>query len=333
MRVLCVVVASCLANPFVVASQEDAVVRSSGTRSTYTLVDGWMRLPAGRKTLGDSHGEIAVDRAGRVYVSTETREGAIQVFSPDGKFERAIATDFAGIHGFVIHAERDREFIYAAHLAGRQVVKLTLDGELVLRIPESAFPRRFLRPGENGGLRVTGVDVAPNGDIFAVDGYALDFIHRFDRNGKYRGTFGGQAEPWKLRNCHKIAVDPRYDPPRLVACDRGNNRLLHLDLNGKLIATIATGLRRPSGVDFHGDKMVVAEIAGRVSVFDGEHRMIATIGTNDNAKQTNTNRVRPEDWTKGVVTSPHGIAFDRDGNILVTEWNRWGRVLKFSPRR
>ena len=30
------------------------------------------------------------------------------------------------------------------------------------------------------------------------------------------------------------------------------------------------------------------------------------------------------------VTAPHGVAFDDEGNILVTEWNRWGRVLTFS---
>jgi YD repeat-containing protein len=32
------------------------------------------------------------------------------------------------------------------------------------------------------------------------------------------------------------------------------------------------------------------------------------------------------------VTSPHGIAFDNDGNILETEWNKFGRVLRWDRK-
>jgi YD repeat-containing protein len=33
------------------------------------------------------------------------------------------------------------------------------------------------------------------------------------------------------------------------------------------------------------------------------------------------------------VTSPHGITFDNDGNILETEWNKWGRVLRWNLKK
>ena len=39
---------------------------------------------------------------------------------------------------------------------------------------------------------------------------------------------------------------------------------------------------------------------------------------------------KPADWREGVVTSPHGITFDNDGNILETEWNQFGRVLRWN---
>jgi YD repeat-containing protein len=42
--------------------------------------------------------------------------------------------------------------------------------------------------------------------------------------------------------------------------------------------------------------------------------------------------VKPADWREGVVTSPHGITFDNDGNILETEWNQFGRVLRWNRK-
>ena len=89
-------------------------------------------------------------------------------------------------------------------------------------------------------------------------------------------------------------------------------------------------LRRPSSVSFHGDLMCVAEIAGRVSVFDKAGKLVASLGVNDAAGETNTPNMKPDQWRSGTVTSPHGITFDKSGNILETEWNSYGRVLRWA---
>ena len=66
--------------------------------------------------------------------------------------------------------------------------------------------------------------------------------------------------------------------------------------------------------------------------------VMVALGVNDNTgakgtkKETNTPNVKPTDWREGVVTSPHGITFDNDGNILETEWNKWGRVLRWNKK-
>jgi hypothetical protein len=50
------------------------------------------------KGLGPLHGGAAVDRAGNVYVSTDTERG-ILVFGPDGKFKRSFGpTQIHGLH-------------------------------------------------------------------------------------------------------------------------------------------------------------------------------------------------------------------------------------------
>ena len=183
-----------------------------------------------------------------------------------------------------------------------------------------------------GGLKLTSADVASNGDIYVVDGYGTSWIFVFDATGKFKKQFGGPGEPFKLANCHKIHIDARFTPERVFLCDRGNKRIMHATLDGELMGVIATDLRNPSSASFHGDKVCIAEIAGRVSVWDKEGKMVAALGTNDTPGQTNTPKVPPADWKDNVVTSPHGITFDAKGNILETEWNTFGRVLRWNVK-
>lgn len=295
---------------------------------TYTLTPDFITPPPGKQTIGDGHGEIRVDSTGKIYVSVQGQaEGGIQVYSPEGKYLKHLAGTPGSLHGFVIHKEAAGEFIYAAVLGESRVLKLNLEGKTVLEIPQSAFPAEQAA----AGLKLTSCDVAPNGDIYVVDGYGKDWIFVFDKDGKYKTVFGGQGEPLKLKNTHKIFIDPRFSPARILACDRGNNRILHLDLDGKFIGVVADlDLRRPSSASFHGDLMCVAEIAGRVSVFDKEGKLVASLGANDAKGETNTPKMMPDQWRTGTVTSPHGITFDKDGNILETEWNNFGRVLRWT---
>ena len=183
-----------------------------------------------------------------------------------------------------------------------------------------------------GGLKLTSADAAPNGDIYVVDGYGTSWVFVFDAAGKFKKQFGGPVEPFNLANCHKIHIDTRFQPARVFLCDRGNKRIMHATLEGELMGVIATGLRNPSSASFHEDYVCIAEIAGRVSIWDKEGKMVAALGTNDTPGQSNTPRVPPADWRENTVTSPHGITFDAKGNILETEWNQFGRVLRWNRK-
>ena len=50
---------------------------------TYEVVPRWGSLPPGT-TFGGTHGAIAQDRAGNIYVSTQSTTGVL-VYAPDGK--------------------------------------------------------------------------------------------------------------------------------------------------------------------------------------------------------------------------------------------------------
>lgn len=314
-----------------------AFASSAAAEVAYELVPNFITAPPGKENIGNCHGEIAVDSAGNVYVSVQDANAGIQVYGKDGKFIKTLPLP-PSLHGFVIRKDEGKEYIFAAVLGENRFIKCDLDGKVVLEIPKTAFPE------DKGALKLTNCDVASNGDIYIVDGYGKSWIFVFDRTGKFKTVFGGPVEPWNFKNTHKIFIDHRFTPERIVALDRGNNRMLHLDLDGKILGTIASSpplakgapvppqsVRNPSSASFHGDLMCVAEIAGRVSVWDKDNKLVAELGVNPN--MTNTPAIEPKDWQQGTVTSPHGITFDNDGNILETEWNKWGRVLKWNVKK
>ena len=304
---------------------------ASAAEAKYELVPDFLKPAEGRKTIGNGHGEIAVDSAGLIYVSVQEKDAGLQVYDQTGKFVKALKLP-SSLHGFVIRKTDEGEFIFAAVLNEQRVIKCKLDGTVVMEIKKEAFPEAQAK----AGLKLTNCDVAANGDIYAVDGYGKSWVFQFDKTGKFKQVFGGPTQKVgekAFANTHKIFVDNRYSPARVLCLDRGNNRMFHVDLDGKNPQMIADkGLRNPSSASFHGDLMCVAEIAGRVSVWNKEGKMVASLGANDTKGQTNTPRVKPADWREGVVTSPHGITFDNDGNILETEWNQFGRVLRWNRK-
>ena len=311
----------------------------------YTLVPDFIQPQEGRKTIGNGHGEIAVDSAGLIYVSVQEKDAGLQVYGADGKFLKALKLPNS-LHGFVIRKTDEGEFIFATVLNEQRLLKCKLDGTIVMEIKPDDFPaaQGKTKDGKNA-LKLTSCDVAPNGDIYIVDGYGKSWVFQFDKAGKLKQVFGGPTQKVNEKafaNTHKVFVDTRFAPARLLCLDRGNNRMFHLDLDGKNPQMIADkGLRNPSSASFHGDLMCVAEIAGRVSVWNKEGKMVAELGANDRVaedkakgtkKETNTPGVPPTDWRTGIVTSPHGITFDAKGNILETEWNQYGRVLRWNAQ-
>lgn len=315
---------------FVAGSRHTAAASEGARAFSWEIAPGFIRPKEGRQTIGQTHGNVGVDSAGQIYVSVEGQpEGGMQVFSPEGKYLRHLKGTPDTLHGFVIRKEADGEFIYTVVLGQSRVLKMKTDGEVVLEIPASAFPSEVAGKALNG-LKLTSCDVAANGDIIVVDGYGSDFIFVFGKDGKFKKAFGGKEGPLKLNTCHMLFVDRRFTPERLLLVDRGNGRLLHTDLDGNLVAEAVTGLRMPCAASFYQDLVCVAELGGRVTVFDKEGKPVAELGRNDTPGESNTPNVPPDKWRDGVVTSPHGIAFDAKGNILESEWNRFGRVQRWN---
>ena len=296
----------------------------------YEAVPDWVKLPESRVQLGNMHGDVAVSSSGDVYVSVQDAKAGLQVYGPDGKWIRNVKGAPNDFHGFVIRKDKEGEFIYGPRLNGQDILKLTLDGKVALRIPASAIPDKFKNRNR---LRLTAMDVAPNGDLFVVDGYSSDYVHHFDKSGKYIKSFGGRGEPYKFRTLHKIIVDTRFSPPRLLGTDRANMRVVHMSLDGKFIGEIAKGLLLPACAAIHGDLAAIGEIKGRVTLLDKEGNVVKQIGYNDRPDEVGTNRTPRIKWRPGIFTAPHGVDFNAKGDLFVAEYSTIGRVHRLNKKK
>src|SRR6185295_10037417 len=261
----------------------------------YSAVGDWLKLPAGRPQLGNMHGDIAVSSKGEVFVSVQDPAAGLQVYAPDGTFLRNVNGAPSDFHGFVIRTQPEGEFLYGATLRGQTIVKMRLDGQIVMTIGSSAIPDEFkVRNARSNELQLllTGLDVAPNGDIYVADGYASDFIHRFDKTGKYLASFGGKKAPYSFNTLHKLAIDTRFQPARIIAVDRANNGVVHMSLSGEVLGVVAADLLLPAAITLSGDNVIVGELTGRVTVLDKAGKVVERIGANTE-QGVGTNQVKP----------------------------------------
>lgn len=308
-------------------AKQEKIVLGSG-RHTYEWVQGWMKLPAELPNLGSTHGGIVVDAKNRIFVSTDTTN-SLCIFSNDGQWLGSVGQELAGgLHGMCLRKEGDAEFIYAAHLSQHEAVKITLDGKVIWRIP---YPKESGIYQKAEDYHPTGIAVLPDGAVVVADGYGTSWLHLFDKEQKYVKSFGGPGtEAGKFQTCHGLCLDTRGPKPLLLIADRHSSRLQHFDLDGNPVKIYAEELRLPCMTSIaNGDgDVVVPDLQGRVTIFDRDMKLVCQLGDNSDPGLRAQFDVKSDRWKDGEFISPHGAAWDHDGNLYVEDWNVLGRVTK-----
>jgi 6-bladed beta-propeller len=317
--------AFCLTLPAHAGETTQPVRMGSGVM-TFDTVPGWGLDTEGKSVIGSCHGGVAVDKEGNIYTSAHA---GVFVFTPEGKVVRKFLGDkYSDMHDMKINEEAGGEFIYGARNNNAEGIKFNAQtGEIVLKLPfpkESGLDLKQFNP--------TAMTVAPNGDIFLSDGYASNHIFKFDKTGKYLMHFGTKGNGLKEFNtAHGMTLDTRYNPPRLLICDRNHQpkgRLLHYSLEGEFIEEVITGLLMPTSALVQGDYVSVPDLQGRLWILDKGNTIVSVLGCNaDPAKRGNFN-VPQKDWIEGIFSGTHGSSWDKDGNLYVQDWNVSGRLMK-----
>ncbi len=320
------IVSVCLSST--TTAQETAAakpVRMGAGLMTFDTVPGWGLNEAGKSQLGPTHGGVVIDKKGTIYTSAQV---GVIAFSPEGKVvRRYVGPQYSNIHDMEIREEGGEEFIYGARNANAEGIKFSTDtGDIVLKLP---------LPPESG-LKVkfnpTAITVADNGDIFLSNGYASNHIFRFDKTGKYLSHFGKKGNGLKQFNtAHGMTIDKRYDPPRLLICDRNHKpkgRLVHYSMEGEFIEEVVTGLGMPTSVSIQGDFVSVPDLHGRLVILDKTNTIIAVLGHNPDREVGRSFRVQQDRWIEGIFSGTHGSYWDKDGNLYVQDWNVSGRLMK-----
>lgn len=322
---LAVVFPAVLPRPLI-AADLPAPVRMGAGDMTFDTVPGWGLDEDGKSVLGPTHGAVVIDKAGNIYTSAQL---GVFVFSPQGAvIRRFIGDEYSNIHDMEIRDEAEGEFIYGARNVAAEGIKFSAEtGDIVLKLPfpkESGLDLKKFAP--------TAITVAPNGDIVLSDGYASNHIFKFDSSGKYLMHFGQKGNDLKQFNtAHGMTLDTRYDPPRLLICDRNHQpkgRLLHYDLDGNYIEEVITGLGMPTSVSVQGDFVSVPDLQGRLVILDKSNKIISVLGHNPDAGKGRSFNVPQDQWQEGIFSGTHGSYWDSDGNLYVQDWNVSGRLMK-----
>ncbi len=311
----------------------------------YEVIHHFPQLPS-QYSWQTTH-NVAVDSANNLYVIHEGRENqkdhpSIFVFDEEGKYIRSFGKQYqGGGHGIEVRKEGNQEFLYvAAYQQIKEFAKLDLQGEVVWskRAPREAnvyHADESANPSKVWGrdrFMPTNFAFLPDGGFFLADGYGAFRIHRYDRDGKWVSSFGGEgAGEGTFNTPHGIWIDDRNAAaPKLVVTDRAHDTLQIFSLDGKYERTIA-GFGLPANVDRQGDLLLVPELRARVSILDKDYKTIVQLGSDVervSADKSFAIRGDEKQWQDGKFVHPHDACFDNKGNIYVAEWVGSGRVTK-----
>ena len=327
-----------LATPLLRAqeSDEEALARKAklgivaGQRAYQWQAD--FRVAIDGKDLGNTHGCLAVRENGHVLANTDT-EHAIVEFTPEGEVVRTWGKEFhGGLHGMCLRVEDGKEVLYLAHTRRHEVVKTTIDGEVLWTL---GWPKGSGVYENEGQYRPTAVAVAPDGRIFVADGYGQSWVHVYDADRNYVKSFGGRgSDDGKMQTPHGLWLDSRGDEPLLLVCDRENHRLQWFSLDGTFVRKLDQGLRRPCNVwPLPEGGLVVADLVGRITFLDEDDQVAAHYGDNPEPKLRAKNKVARELWRDGEFLSPHSVCVDERGSVYVMDWNSLGRISKLRSLR
>lgn len=299
----------------------------------YRTVDGvWGQLPAGRSwgatsavyPARDGSGDIWVgERCGANSCADKPDVDPMLRFTADGE----LVTSFgAGLilwpHGMFVDADNNVWVTDAVGFGpnprpemGHVVLKFSPAGELLMTLGQPGVAG----DGQDTFRQPSDVLVAPNGDVFVVDGHGAggnNRVVKFAADGTFIMEWGQTgAEAGEFRDPHALAMDSQG---RLYVADRANSRLQIFTQDGEHIATW-TQFGRPSGLFITADDILYsADSESNARRHPGWKRGIRIGSVTDGFVTGFIPDPEPDQDNSGT-SAAEGIAVDAAGNVYGAE--------------
>ena len=308
----------------------------SAQSNPYRSLGNWGNLPDGREwgvvswVYPDNNGNIWVlERCGGNTCLASDLDPVLK-FDKEGNLVRSFGAGmFAWPHSLYVDHDgniwvTDASGHWIAEVApyfeidpgkGHIVAKFSPEGEVLLTLGQAGVPGS----GPDNFYNPNDVVVAPNGDVFVVDGHKPDGNHRvvkFSSDGAFIKEWGRNGVgPGEFEEPHAIDIDSQG---RLFVADRGNNRIQIFDQEGNYLEQW-TQFGRPSGLYIdENDIIVVADSESNYERNPGWERGIRIGSARDGWVRYFIRDTEPD--PDRVGTSGSEVVFiDENGNIYGAE--------------
>ena len=292
----------------------------------------WCKAKREQHPVKDCH-EMVMDAQKRLIMITNEARNNILIFDKEGHVLDAWTLKLKGGHGLTLDHRDGQEFLWLCDPSGGAVIKTTLKGEVLLKLPHAKDCGAYDALSK---YAPTEAAVAPNGDVYVADGYGSQFILHFDSQGKFIRKFGGLStqamNAGKFMQAHGVTIDSRGPTPLVLCTERVRNEFHWYTLEGQYVRSVylpGAFMSRPviagdlllSGVCFGmkpGDYRMWRE-RGFIIILDKENRVISAPGGQAPVYEGDQVKVLLQD--QAIFRNVHDVCVDDEGDLYACQWN------------
>ncbi len=308
----------------------------------YRVEKNWSKGNHAAVPLNNCH-EMVQASDGRLFLLTDYAKNNILIYKTDGTLLDHWTLNSRSAHGLTLGREGNKEFLYITLTSGK-VVKTTLEGKVVLELASPLVNKAY---STKSPYAPTETAIAPNGDIYVIDGYGSQYILRYSKTGEFISKFGGKSslpeKAGKFLQAHGIALDTRENEPLLVCTARIRNELSWFTLDGKhrrteyypgayLSRAVIKGENLYSAVcfGFRKNDYRMWTGCGFITILDKDNKVISCPG---GEKPQYKNGILMPLMKKGdLVNNGHDVCVDSEENLYLCQWNS-GKVPPYKLHR
>ncbi len=324
--------------------KKDTIIGHGAFR--YKVRKDWVAPGQGRHHPILNCHEMVQVKDGRLFMIGDHETNQMLVFKPDGTIVESWGCVWPGGHGLTLAQENGEEFLFVTdsglwkngnggyRQTGR-VTKIDLSGKELFSISHPMSVGAY-EPGMQ--FNPTETAIAPNGDIYVVDGYGSQFVLRYDAQGRFLQRFGGKdgvPQEERLNNAHGVAVDLRSgaDKATLLVTSRADQCFRRFTLEGKYLETllvpgckvcrpVISGQELYAGVCWSSNpelSKLSNNPSGFAVILDAGGRVVSAPGGTEPVYEDG--KLRPLTRAEPVFDHGHDVCVLENGDFVVCQWN------------